>query len=166
MEINTHILSTFNKDLATLKEHLAQLVETVDKSLENALVALKTGDTNLCKQIIAEDDLIDTQHRLIDALAMNTLVRYNPMASDLRFIVSSISIAKNLERIGDHTVEIAGNAKKIYRKKSAEDSNLDVEYVTDLYEMAISQFKLAKEAILNVDIKQACLLYTSDAADD
>ena len=127
MEINTHILSTFNKDLATLKEHLAQLVETVDKSLENALVALKTGDTNLCKQIIAEDDLIDTQHRLIDALAMVTV-----RPANLAAIGSAQMASKGRLQIGADADITVFDATTIIDRSTIENpaqESLGVEYV-------------------------------------
>jgi len=152
MEINSHILSSFNEDLELIKKRLVEMVQVVEDSLNSSQQALIKGDISACKEIIADDDIIDDTERLIDNLAMNTLLRYNPVASDLRFVVSSISIAKTLERIGDHASHIAKSTRKIYK---SEVMNLDLEYITALFTMAMEQFDYAKKAIATNDIQYA-----------
>jgi len=116
MDIKSHILSSFNEDLTTIRNHLIEMVEMVEDS------------------------------------AMDVLLRYNPMASDLRFVVSSISIAKNLERVGDHASQIAKNTRKIYKKGVMET---DLNYIKDLFQLTNKQFEFAKAAILKNDPENA-----------
>lgn len=152
MEINSHILSSFNDDLELIKKRLIEMAEVVETSLNSSRDALVKGDLDLSNTVIADDDLIDDTERIIDNLAMNTLLKYNPVASDLRFVVSAISIAKNLERIGDHASQIAKNTRKIYKKG---DAGLDLEYIRDLFTLSLEQFEHAKKAIVYTDTSHA-----------
>ena len=143
MEINTHILTNFNDDLTSLKKRLDFMVKTVESSLDQCMEALLKEQRDLCNTIIAEDGEIDAMHHVIDSHAASILMRYNPVASDLRFVICSISIAKNLERIADHVAEIAKQTRKVLKK---EVMSTDLNYVNDLYTI--------------------CLLYTSPSPRD
>ena len=146
MNSKSHILSAFDKDLNTLRDKLIQMVTTVDNSLNASITGLLDSDASRCNKVIADDDVIDDLEAVIDSLAMDILLRYNPVASDLRFVVSSMSIAKNLERIGDHAAQIAKQAKKL----EGEDIMApDLEYIKDLFVVAIGLFGHAKQAILD-----------------
>lgn len=152
MDIKSHILSSFNEDLATIRNHLIEMVELVESSLNRAEEGLAEGNTTLCANVVADDDAIDGTERVIDRIAMDVLLRYNPVASDLRFVVSSISIAKNLERIGDHASQIAKNTRKIYKK---EIMGSDLAHIKDLFSLTTQQFQHAKHAIIKTDPKSA-----------
>lgn len=157
MEINTHILTNFNDDLSALKARLDLMVKTVETSLDQCMEALLKEQRELCNTIIAEDDEIDEMHHVIDSHAASILMRFNPVASDLRFVICSISIAKNLERIADHISQIAKNSRKVLKK---EVMSTDVNYVNDLFTIARQQFENAKMAIIKADpeIAEKCLL--------
>lgn len=148
MDTQSHILSSFNEDLAKLKDYLVEMVSKVESSFEGSMQGLQERDLPLCGNVIADDETIDTAERIIDNLAMNVLLRYNPVASDLRFVVSSISIAKDLERIGDQASQIAKQSRKLIKKDLMSP---DVKYIEDLYALALTQFQFAKQAILTTD---------------
>lgn len=152
MDINSHILSSFNDNLESIRKRLIEMVNVVEGSIISSKDALIDGDLDLSNRVIADDDYIDNEERVIDDLAINTLLRYNPVASDLRFVVSSLSIAKNLERIGDHASQIAKNTRKIYKKSVMKP---DLDYINDLFTLALEQFQHAKHAIINTNTKSA-----------
>ena len=156
MEINTHILTNFNDDLSALQSKLDFMVKTVESSLDQCMEALLKEQKELCNTIIAEDDDIDAMQHVIDSHAASILMRYNPVASDLRFVICSISIAKNLERVADHIAEIAKNSRKVLKKAVM---STDVNYVNDLFSIARQQFENAKIAIIKADpeIAEKCL---------
>jgi len=156
MEINTHILTNFNDDLSALKSKLDVMVKTVETSLDQCMEALLKEQRDMCNNIIADDEEIDSLHNNIDGHAAGILMRYNPVASDLRFVICSISIAKNLERIADHIAEIARNTRKVLKK---EVMSTDLNYVNDLFTIARKQFENAKLAIIKADpeIAELCL---------
>lgn len=81
-------------------------------NLERAIQALLERNPEIANAVIADDDEIDELERSIDKLGMDILVRYHPLANDLRLVVSSMKISMNLERISDHAVSIAKRAKK------------------------------------------------------
>ena len=81
-------------------------------NLERAIQSLLERNPEIANAVIADDDEIDELERSIDKLGMDILVRYHPLANDLRLVVSSMKISMNLERISDHAVSIAKRAKK------------------------------------------------------
>ena len=93
------------------KERLRLLVhemsENAAASIENAVLALKTGDPKLAKKVIEEDDLIDEKEEQIDQECLYSIATRQPMREDLRFVYSVMKIIVDLERIGDQAVNIA-----------------------------------------------------------
>lgn len=101
-------------------------------NLERAIQALLERNPELANSVIADDDEIDDLERSIDKLGMDILVKYHPVATDLRLVVSSMKISMNLERISDHSVSIAKRAKKIIGAPEISDVNL----VEPIYSLA------------------------------
>lgn len=101
-------------------------------NLERAMQALMERNRELANSVIADDDEVDDLERSIDKLGMDILVKYHPMATDLRLVVSSMKISMNLERISDHAVNIAKRTKKIIAAPELSDVNL----IEPLYTLA------------------------------
>jgi len=110
-----HILKTYDEDLNSLKDSVVQMGSLALAGLENAIGCLLGENLELCADVIAEDEVIDTQEKKIDEQGMSILLRFNPVASDLRLVLSSINICRSLERIGDHAVSIAKRSRKILK---------------------------------------------------
>lgn len=110
-----HILKTYDEDLNSLKDSVVQMGSLALAGLENAIGCLLGENLELCADVIAEDEVIDTQEKKIDEQGMSILLRFNPVASDLRLVLSSINICRSLERIGDHAVNIAKRSRKILK---------------------------------------------------
>lgn len=95
------------------KERLQGLVEEMSEnavaSIEKAVLALKTGDSELSKKVIEEDDLIDEKEEQIDQECLYSIAMRQPVREDLRFVYSVMKIIVDLERIGDQSVNIAMN---------------------------------------------------------
>ena len=98
---------------ASDKERLRLLVQEMSEnaaaSIENAVLALKTGDPELAKKVIEEDDLIDEKEEQIDQECLYSIAMRQPVREDLRFVYSVMKIIVDLERIGDQSVNIAMN---------------------------------------------------------
>lgn len=101
-------------------------------NLERAIQSLLERDRELANSVIADDDEVDEAERVIDQLGMDILVKYHPMATDLRLVVSSMKISMNLERISDHAVNIAKRSKKILNLSEVSDVTL----IEPLYTLA------------------------------
>ena len=102
------------------------------QNLERAIQALLSRNVELANAVIADDDEVDELERKIDQLGMDILVRFHPMATDLRTVISSMKISMNLERISDHATSIAKRGKKISNSSELQDSIL----IEPLYTLA------------------------------
>ncbi len=111
-----HILKTYDDELDYLKDSVLEMGSGVVNAMERGIKGLLEGDREQCSDVIDEDDVIDSQEKKIDEFGMSVLMRFNPVASDLRFVLSSINICRSLERIGDHAVNIAKRSRKILKR--------------------------------------------------
>jgi phosphate transport system protein len=95
----------FEKDLARLTETLLRLGGAVEYSISEALEALTDRDPERARRVLDHDEEIDQLELETDQLCTDLLALHQPIASDLRFIVTALKIAPELERVGD----LAGN---------------------------------------------------------
>ncbi|MEN8771914.1 MAG: phosphate signaling complex protein PhoU [Akkermansiaceae bacterium] len=119
-----HILKNYDDDLRALSDSVIGMGANTLAAIEKALMGLTSRDSDLCYDVVEEDEIIDQQEKKIDEKGMAILLRYNPVASDLRHVLSSINICRSLERIGDHAVNIAKRARKIIRSSELEETRL------------------------------------------
>ena len=109
----SHILQDFDHAISALRGEVLSMAGKARHNLERAILALMERNVEIANAVIADDDEVDEHERHIDRLGMEILVRFHPMATDLRMVVSSMKISMNLERISDHATSIAKRAKKI-----------------------------------------------------
>src|SRR5690606_10563028 len=86
---------------------LVEIAELVVDSIEKATTAFRKSDVTLADTVIQNDDRIDALTAQIDELAIDILARQQPVARDLRIVVSALRISSNLERMGDMAEHIA-----------------------------------------------------------
>lgn len=127
-------------------------------NLERAIRALLERNKELANSVIADDDEVDEAERVIDQLGMDILVKYHPMATDLRLVVSSMKISMNLERISDHAVNISKRAKKIMASQELGDVLL----IEPLYTLADQLFRDAISSFSDGDGALGASLHTRD----
>src|SRR5690349_8153065 len=104
---NEHIVKSFAQELQRLSNLITQMGGVAEAQVEAAVQALVRRDTAIAAQVIQSDLRIDTYEREIDNETLRLLALRQPMASDLREIVSALKIASDLERIGDYAANIA-----------------------------------------------------------
>jgi phosphate transport system protein len=97
----------YDRQLKDLQDSLLRLASQVEASIGRAVEALKTQDVDEARRIIADDDAIDRAQYAIEDTALLLIARQAPMAADLRLISAVISIASELERMGDYAEGIA-----------------------------------------------------------
>lgn len=119
-----HILQDFDQAISALRGELITMAGKARQNLERAVHALIDRNSELANAVIADDDEVDEHERHIDQLGMEILVRFHPMATDLRLVVSSMKISMNLERISDHATSIAKRARKMSDTREIPESNL------------------------------------------
>jgi len=103
--INTR--KNIEADLADLKRKIYRMGHMSGNSLEKAIYALKYRNTEVARELINADDLIDDLEEDIDNSCMEFTARYQPLGEDLRIVTSIMHIAVDLERVGDYGVNIA-----------------------------------------------------------
>lgn len=115
-EPSNHILSSFDCELDQLRIDVIQMGNLVLRAFETSVKGLLEQDVGRCNDIIAEDEVIDRKEKWIDSHGMSVLLRYSPVASDFRATVSTLSISRSLERIGDHAVNVSKSGRKIIKR--------------------------------------------------
>ena len=101
----------FHDELEAINQVLLQMSGLVKVALSEATTALLNADLKLAEKVIADDEIIDQLHRDLDIRAINLMARQQPVASDLRNLVSSLRISADLERMGDLSRHIAKIAR-------------------------------------------------------
>lgn len=108
----------FHDQLDELKQRLLRMSERAESLVDIAVDALLTRDAEKADAVIVGDRDVDELEIEIEAMAVELLALQQPMARDLRFIISAIKASSDLERVGDHAVNIAQSAQRIITTKS------------------------------------------------
>lgn len=103
----------FHDELDTLQKRLLEMAGVVERIVATAAQAVLTRDPSVAEAIIREDDRVDELEVEIDAQVLELLALHQPMASDLRRIVAINKTANDLERMGDHAVNMAKAARRL-----------------------------------------------------
>jgi phosphate transport system protein len=103
----------FHEQLADLKQRLLHMSERAESLIDLAVDALLTRDREKADAVIAGDRELDLLEVEVEERAVGLLALQQPMARDLRFIISAIKISSDLERVGDHAVNIAQSAQRL-----------------------------------------------------
>ena len=152
----------FQQELREVQERLVEISTLVATSMDNATRAFNESNVSLAEQVIAEDSKIDVAAAELDELAINILARQQPVARDLRIVVSALRISASLERMGDMAEHIAQLARyrfpekvvpKSLRPTFAEMGQVDVQIARMLVELLTTEDVKIAEAIRNEDDK-------------
>ncbi|MFV0426328.1 MAG: phosphate signaling complex protein PhoU [Beutenbergiaceae bacterium] len=101
----------FDQELEQVGDDLLQMSRHVADAIRDACAALATGDLDLAEQVIAADEDIDALERVLDERCVSLLARQQPVATDLRVIVSALRMSSSIERMGDLARHIAQVAR-------------------------------------------------------
>ena len=97
----------FDRDLRDLQDELLTLGGMVEKAIAKSLDALKNRDLALSEEVIAEDDIIDERRFELEEKCIDLMATQQPLAGDLRIIITVLHVAVELERMGDYAEGIA-----------------------------------------------------------
>ena len=143
-----HIVSSFSDELNLLAQTIAEMGGQVEVAIENGTKALLKLDRELADLTIIADQRIDDMQRRIDDMCVSIIARRQPMASDLRSIVTAIHVANDLERVGDMAKQLARRSLKL------EGINLQPTFyngVKNMTALVLRQLKDALDAYANRD---------------
>ena len=122
MSLKEHTVKSYDKDLQSLAGTLDEMAHLVAGSLDFVSRAISNIDENLLDEITTHDYKINSLDFLVEKKITAILAMRQPMAVDLRYIVSALKVSSNLERIGDQAKSIIKKILKIKAKKF--DSNV------------------------------------------
>ncbi|HWY50530.1 MAG TPA: phosphate signaling complex protein PhoU [Chthoniobacterales bacterium] len=149
MIASKHILGSFDEALASLRNNVLMMSGLTERSLDRAMKGLFQRDDNLCANAIADDEEIDQLEKQIDKDGVDILLRFQPVASDLRRVVSAMKLSSNLERMADQATNIARRARKLNRHPPLPE----MELIAPMHEQALSMFKDSIDAYVREDVE-------------
>ena len=97
----------YDRQLKKLNDELIRMGEMICEAISGAVSALEGRDHRRAKEIIAYDEEIDQQERLVESMCFKLLLSQQPVAGDLRRVSSALKIITDMERIGDHAADIS-----------------------------------------------------------
>jgi phosphate transport system protein len=147
MEPN-HILATFDEALTSLRNNVLLMSSLTERSLERAITGLLKRDDDLCAIAIADDEEIDQLEKQVDKDGIDLLLRFQPVASDLRRVVSAMKVSSNLERMADQATNIARRARKLNQHPPLSETEL----IRPMYLHAMAMFKDAIDGYVRGDV--------------
>jgi phosphate transport system protein len=103
----------FHQSLDELKEKLLVMAGMAEQAIQRSVEAYRTRDLSICELVFRSEPAINRLEREIDQMALDLLAMEQPMAIDLRFILSVIRINADLERVGDQAVNIAVRVREM-----------------------------------------------------
>ncbi|MEY2578746.1 MAG: phosphate transport system protein [Verrucomicrobiota bacterium] len=143
-----HILVTFDEALASLRNNVLLMSSLTERSLDRAITGLLQRDDDMCAIAIADDEEIDQLEKQIDKDGIDLLLRFQPVASDLRRVVSAMKLSSNLERMADQGTNIARRARKLNQHPALAETSL----IKPMYVHAMAMFKDAIDAFIREDV--------------
>jgi phosphate transport system protein len=148
----------FEDEIAELRTELLYMASLAEKAVEFSINALTHRDAALAQKVIDEDPQINQLEVKIDNMCVELIARLQPMASDLRFIAAAMRINNDLERIGDHAVNIAQHTQELLKEP-------ELKPLIDIPRMATvaqGMVKSALDAFVHGAVQQAIQVCQSD----
>ena len=157
--MSNHITKAFDADLQELNRMVAEMGGLAEKEIADAVHALTRRDVDLAHKLIAADDQIDVLQRDIEERAILTIARRQPMAIDLREVVSALRVANEIERIGD----LAKNIGKRVLDLNGEYPSLKlIRGVEHMGSLVLSQLKRVLDAYAARNVDEAIEVWKRD----
>ena len=141
----------FDRELNTLMDELLSLGSMVQKSVLLSLDALKTRDLKLSQEVITDDDAIDDKAVEIEEPCIALMATQQPLAGDLRTIVTLLLVSSELESMGDYAVGIAKISSRIGEEALLKPL-IDIPRIGDL---ASNMLRLSLETLVSRDVEGA-----------
>jgi phosphate transport system protein len=157
--MNEHTAKAFDVDLQDLSRMVAEMGGLAEKQIADSVDALAKRDSDRAERVITSDVAIDGLQREIEERSVLTIARRQPMAVDLREIVSALRIANDLERIGDLAKNIAKRVTPITADFHPQKVIRGVEHMAAL---VLGQLKQVLDAYASHDLEKALVVWNGD----
>lgn len=162
--MHEHIVSSFDQDLDLLRRRIAEMGGIAEKMLDESVEALIEHNAKLGQAVIIADKRLDALQREIEDKAIFTIARRQPLAVDLREIISAIRIAGDVERIGDLSKNIAKRAVALVDQFQAPTRSLVG--LKQMSQLVQAQLKAVLDAYARSDAQEAVEVWSRDGEVD
>jgi len=153
-----HIVSSFEADLKRLRDMIAGMGGMVERAVADGATALLDHDAEIAARVVEQDARIDAEERAVEQFAVQLLALRQPVADDLRQVVSALKVITDLERIGDYAANIAKRSLVINQVASSFS-------LSGLGQMALlvqQNLKSAIDAVDEADPQKAVAVWRAD----
>lgn len=154
----------FNNEIRRLQHRLGTQGHQVELSIQRALDAFSTTNTELAQSVIADDSAIDAEEICIEEECLKILALYQPVASDLRLVAAALKINTALERMADFGVHIAERVEDLAGLGS--DPAPELIRFGDMQKLVLSMLREALDAVRHSDTVLAYSIIDKDDAVD
>ena len=154
----------YDEELLQLDTMLARMGHSAGGAIESALTALRTGDIELARSVIARDSEIDAAEHEVEHRCLTLFLRQQPVASDLRKVSTALKMVTDIERIADQASDIAEIILHLHV-----DTATTVGVMEDIYRMGDLVLKMVKQSIgayVQVDLASAAEVIAKDDVAD
>jgi len=154
-----HIVRSYEEELSLLNNKVAKMGGLAEQVLGQSIEALERRDPELATSTINEDEAVDALQREIEEQAVVMIARRQPLAYDLRQIMSALRISNDLERIGDLGKNIAKRAVAVVSEQQPKQLMLGLKHMGEL---ALGQLKDVLDAFIERDADRALKVWYKD----
>jgi phosphate transport system protein len=157
--MSEHIVRSYDQELELLDKKIAQMGGEVEQELAQGFDALERRDPKLAEAVAASDRKVDALESEIQELTIRMIARRQPMAVDLRHIMTVLKIAGDLERTGDLAKNLAKRALAISGENHPKPLMTGLKHMVEL---ALSQLKDVLDAYAERDADKAIAVWRRD----
>jgi phosphate transport system protein len=157
--IADHTVKAFDVDLQELTRKATEMGGVAEKQVADAIDALVKRDSGLAQRVLSADLMTDSLQREIEETAILTITRRQPMAVDLREIVTAMRVANDLERVGDLAKNIAKRVVALNDDFPPQKLIRGVEHFAGL---VLAQLKAVLDSYVMRDTAKALAVWTGD----
>src|SRR6476619_1683253 len=157
--MNEHIVKSFDQELLLLEKKIAQMGGLAERLLAQAFDSLEKRDPKLGESVVASDRAIDQLERELQEQTIQMIARRQPVANDLRHIMTVLKIAGDLERTGDLAKNIAKRALAVSGENHPKPLMTGLKHMVEL---ALSQLKDVLDAYAERDGEKAVAVWRRD----
>ncbi len=140
------------RDLEKLKKEILKLGTMVESAINNAILALNNREMSYVEEVLKHEDFINEMEVKIEEDCLKILALHQPVAGDLRFIVVSLKVNNDLERMGDFAKNIAKRARELMQEEPIPTLP---EFVNELPNLVRTMVRNSLDALVKLDVNLA-----------
>jgi len=157
--MTAHTVTAYDQELQALENGISRMGGLAEQQLRLALSAISNADPELAIKAIASDPEIDAMQREVEEMAVQLIARRQPVAVDLRVVLSALRTASDIERIGDLAKSTAKRLAQFDEKAWLSPMTKSLTAIGDL---ALIQLKTVLDAYSQRNLDQALLVWNRD----